>query len=54
MRGGSIAVVGGSIAGCATALAVSRGGAEKITVFERVLKNFELIRKSRRDFEYDA
>ncbi|MFE3586607.1 FAD-dependent monooxygenase [Streptomyces niveus] len=35
MRGGSVAVVGGSIAGCATALAVSRGGAEKVTVFER-------------------
>ncbi|MYZ38286.1 MULTISPECIES: FAD-dependent monooxygenase [unclassified Streptomyces] len=35
MRGGSIAVVGGSIAGCATALAASRGGAGKITVFER-------------------
>ncbi|MFJ5112556.1 FAD-dependent monooxygenase [Streptomyces sp. NPDC088551] len=35
MRGGSVAVVGGSIAGCATALAASRGGAEKITVFER-------------------
>ncbi|MFI6082445.1 FAD-dependent monooxygenase [Streptomyces sp. NPDC051217] len=35
MRGGNVAVVGGSIAGCATALAVSRGGAEKVTVFER-------------------
>lgn len=35
MRGGSIAVVGGSIAGCATALAASRGGAGKVTVFER-------------------
>lgn len=35
MRGGSIAVVGGSIAGCAAALAASRGGAEKITVLER-------------------
>ncbi|MFC9647225.1 FAD-dependent monooxygenase [Streptomyces sp. NPDC056937] len=35
MRGGSVAVVGGSIAGCATALAASRGGAGKITVFER-------------------
>ncbi|MFF2184245.1 FAD-dependent monooxygenase [Streptomyces sp. NPDC058155] len=35
MRGGSVAVVGGSIAGCATALAVSRGGAGKVTVFER-------------------
>ncbi|WP_432102072.1 FAD-dependent monooxygenase [Streptomyces sp. bgisy091] len=35
MRGGSIAVVGGSIAGCAAALAASRGGAERITVLER-------------------
>lgn len=35
MRGGSIAVVGGSIAGCAAALAVSRAGAGKVTVFER-------------------
>ncbi|WP_328583052.1 FAD-dependent monooxygenase [Streptomyces sp. NBC_00370] len=35
MRGGSIAVVGGSIAGCAAALAASRGGAGEITVFER-------------------
>ncbi|MEU3226266.1 FAD-dependent monooxygenase [Streptomyces sp. NPDC006976] len=35
MRGGSIAVVGGSIAGCATALAATRGGAERVTVFER-------------------
>lgn len=35
MRGGSIAVVGGSIAGCAAALAASRGEAGKVTVFER-------------------
>lgn len=35
MRGGSIAVVGGSIAGCAAALAASRGGAGEVTVFER-------------------
>ncbi|MFF5337460.1 FAD-dependent monooxygenase [Streptomyces sp. NPDC013181] len=35
MRGGSIAVVGGSIAGCATALAVARGGADRVTVLER-------------------
>ncbi|PZT77186.1 MULTISPECIES: FAD-dependent monooxygenase [unclassified Streptomyces] len=35
MRGGSIAVVGGSIAGCAAALAVSRGGADRVTVLER-------------------
>ncbi|MFE8977622.1 FAD-dependent monooxygenase [Streptomyces cyaneofuscatus] len=35
MRGGSIAVVGGSIAGCAAARAAARGGAERIAVFER-------------------
>ncbi|MFJ1597208.1 FAD-dependent monooxygenase [Streptomyces sp. NPDC088261] len=35
MRGGSVAVVGGSIAGCAAALAASRGGAGRVTVFER-------------------
>lgn len=35
MRGGSVAVVGGSIAGCAAALAAVRGGAEEVTVFER-------------------
>ncbi|MDJ1133637.1 FAD-dependent monooxygenase [Streptomyces iconiensis] len=35
MGGGSVAVVGGSIAGCAVALAVARGGAERVTVFER-------------------
>lgn len=35
MRGGNIAVVGGSIAGCATALAAYRGGAGRVTVFER-------------------
>lgn len=35
MRGGTVAVVGGSIAGCSAALAASRGGAEKITIFER-------------------
>ncbi len=28
-------MVGGSIAGCAAALAASRGGAERITVLER-------------------
>ncbi|MEU6732750.1 FAD-dependent monooxygenase [Streptomyces physcomitrii] len=32
---GGVAVIGGSIAGCAAALAASRGGAEKVTVFER-------------------
>ncbi|MEV7251948.1 FAD-dependent monooxygenase [Streptomyces cyaneofuscatus] len=35
MRGGSIAVVGGSIAGCAAALAAARGGAGRIVVLER-------------------
>lgn len=33
MGGGRVAVVGGSIAGCAMALAASRGGAEQVTVF---------------------
>jgi 2-polyprenyl-6-methoxyphenol hydroxylase-like FAD-dependent oxidoreductase len=31
----SVAVVGGSIAGCATAQAVARAGAGRVTVFER-------------------
>ncbi|WP_329462376.1 FAD-dependent monooxygenase [Streptomyces sp. NBC_01431] len=35
MRGGRVAVVGGSVAGCAAALAAHRGGAEEITVYER-------------------
>ncbi|WP_190081019.1 FAD-dependent monooxygenase [Streptomyces longisporoflavus] len=35
MRGGRVAVVGGSIAGCAAALAAYRGGADEITVYER-------------------
>ncbi|WP_437113228.1 FAD-dependent monooxygenase [Streptomyces venezuelae] len=35
MRGGKVAVVGGSIAGCAAALAAHRGGADEITVYER-------------------
>ncbi|HWM39560.1 MAG TPA: FAD-dependent monooxygenase [Streptomyces sp.] len=35
MRGGHVAVVGGSIAGCAAALAAARGGAERVSVFER-------------------
>ncbi|RCH68768.1 monooxygenase [Streptomyces sp. SDr-06] len=35
MRGGRVAVVGGSVAGCAAALAAHRGGAEGITVYER-------------------
>ncbi len=35
MRGGAVAVVGGSIAGCAAAQALWRGGAVQVTVFER-------------------
>ncbi|MFI5664181.1 FAD-dependent monooxygenase [Streptomyces sp. NPDC051684] len=35
MRGGKVAIVGGSIAGCAAALALRRGGAESVTVYER-------------------
>ncbi|MFI9201494.1 FAD-dependent monooxygenase [Streptomyces sp. NPDC053048] len=35
MRGGRIAVVGGSIAGCATALAATRAGADEVVVYER-------------------
>ena len=35
MRGGRVAIVGGSVAGCAAALAAHRGGAEGITVYER-------------------
>lgn len=35
MQGGTVAVVGGSIGGCAAALAAYRGGAERVTVFER-------------------
>jgi 2-polyprenyl-6-methoxyphenol hydroxylase-like FAD-dependent oxidoreductase len=35
MRGGRIGIVGGSIAGCAAALAAARGGADEVTVFER-------------------
>ncbi|WP_051970719.1 FAD-dependent monooxygenase [Kitasatospora azatica] len=35
MRLGRVAVVGGSIAGCAAALAVARAGAEQVVVFER-------------------
>ncbi|MFD3513721.1 FAD-dependent monooxygenase [Streptomyces sp. NPDC058657] len=33
--GGRVAVVGGSVAGCAAALAAHRGGAEEVTVYER-------------------
>jgi hypothetical protein len=32
MRGGNAAVTGGSVAGCATALAAMRGGAEKVVI----------------------
>ncbi|GAA2742480.1 FAD-dependent monooxygenase [Kitasatospora cinereorecta] len=35
MRGGRVAVVGGSIAGCAAALAAWRAGADEVVVFER-------------------
>ncbi|WP_411101913.1 monooxygenase [Streptomyces sp. cmx-4-9] len=35
MRGGSVAVVGGSIAGCAFAAAAARAGAERVVVLER-------------------
>lgn len=35
MRGGEIAVVGGSIAGCAFARAAARGGADRVVVLER-------------------
>ncbi|OKI00790.1 monooxygenase [Streptomyces sp. CB02923] len=35
MHGGTVAVVGGSIAGCAAALAAHRGGAGEVTVYER-------------------
>ncbi|MEV7724611.1 FAD-dependent monooxygenase [Streptomyces sp. NPDC087917] len=35
MRGGTVAVVGGSIAGCALAAAAARAGAERVVVLER-------------------
>ncbi|MCX5203304.1 FAD-dependent monooxygenase [Streptomyces sp. NBC_00237] len=35
IRGSRVAVVGGSIAGCAAAAAAHRGGAEEVTVYER-------------------
>ncbi|UGQ12792.1 FAD-dependent monooxygenase [Yinghuangia sp. ASG 101] len=35
MRGGSVAIVGGSIGGCAAAMAAVRAGAERVEVFER-------------------
>jgi 2-polyprenyl-6-methoxyphenol hydroxylase-like FAD-dependent oxidoreductase len=39
MRGGRVAVIGGSIAGCAAALAAARCGAESVTVFERAAED---------------
>jgi 2-polyprenyl-6-methoxyphenol hydroxylase-like FAD-dependent oxidoreductase len=39
IRGGKVAVVGGSIAGCAAALAAHRGGADEITVYERAAEH---------------
>jgi 2-polyprenyl-6-methoxyphenol hydroxylase-like FAD-dependent oxidoreductase len=35
MRGGRVGIVGGSIAGCAVALAAARGNADEVVVFER-------------------
>ncbi|KJY31974.1 hypothetical protein VR46_34865, partial [Streptomyces sp. NRRL S-444] len=35
MRGGTVAVVGGSIAGCALASAAARAGADEVVVLER-------------------
>jgi 2-polyprenyl-6-methoxyphenol hydroxylase-like FAD-dependent oxidoreductase len=35
MAGGRVAVIGGSIAGCAAALAAHRTGADEVTIFER-------------------
>jgi 2-polyprenyl-6-methoxyphenol hydroxylase-like FAD-dependent oxidoreductase len=35
MRGGRVAVVGGSIGGCSAALAAARGGADEVVIFER-------------------
>ncbi|WP_405827932.1 FAD-dependent monooxygenase [Streptomyces sp. NBC_00105] len=41
MRGGSIAVVGGSIAGCAVATAAARAGAGEVVVLERTRGRLE-------------
>ncbi|MFD6967639.1 FAD-dependent monooxygenase [Streptomyces sp. NPDC059949] len=41
MRGGSVAVVGGSIAGCAIATAVARAGAGEVVVLERTRGRLE-------------
>jgi 2-polyprenyl-6-methoxyphenol hydroxylase-like FAD-dependent oxidoreductase len=39
MRGGRVAVVGGSVAGCCAALAAARCGAEEVVVFERAAED---------------
>ncbi|MFC9819983.1 FAD-dependent monooxygenase [Streptomyces erythrochromogenes] len=41
MRGGTVAVIGGSIAGCAVATAVARAGAGQVTVLERTRGRLE-------------
>ncbi|MFE0458525.1 FAD-dependent monooxygenase [Kitasatospora sp. NPDC058965] len=41
MRLGRVAVVGGSIAGCAGALAVTRAGADEVVVFERAAQDLQ-------------
>ncbi|MEI5097765.1 FAD-dependent monooxygenase [Streptomyces sp. PmtG] len=41
MHSGRVAVVGGSVAGCAAALAAHRGGADEITVYERAAGRLE-------------
>ncbi|MDI2129009.1 FAD-dependent monooxygenase [Yinghuangia seranimata] len=41
MHGGKVAVVGGSVGGCAAALAALRGGADEITVYERAGERLE-------------
>ncbi|MEV0265725.1 FAD-dependent monooxygenase [Streptomyces sp. NPDC050617] len=41
MRGGRVAVVGGSIAGCAAALAAVRAGAAEVAVYERAAQRLQ-------------
>ncbi|WP_326586152.1 hypothetical protein [Streptomyces sp. NBC_01294] len=41
MRGGTVAVVGGSIAGCAIATAAARAGAGEVVVLERTRGRLE-------------
>ncbi|MEV0276995.1 FAD-dependent monooxygenase [Streptomyces sp. NPDC050610] len=41
MRGGRVAVVGGSIAGCAAALAAVRAGAAEVVVYERAARRLQ-------------